>query len=85
MENKNEEQELSESIKQLNRTTKQLVRQQTLWYGFVHGIIVGIGSTVGVALVLAFILLILRRLEFVPVIGDFVEKIVPYVQKALQR
>lgn len=56
----------AQSIERLSRAIDLLNRRQTLWFGFWHGLVVGIGSTVGVAIILSLAVWILNWLDFIP-------------------
>jgi len=76
------EEELKTSIDQLIRTTE---RSQSYWRSFLHGVVAGIGGTVGVALVLAGLGWFLRHAAVIPVIGHWLSDLTPYVQSAVHR
>lgn len=46
---------------------------------FMGGIAWGLGATIGLALVLAILGFILRRVNYVPIVGDFVSQVSQYV------
>lgn len=56
----------TQSIDRLTKAIELLNRRLTLWYGFWHGLLAGIGSTVGVAAVLYLIYWVLAALDFLP-------------------
>ena len=57
---------LQQSIDELVRVERKILRTQQWWYSIIHGIMVGIGGTVGIAIVLTLILGLLNKLERVP-------------------
>jgi hypothetical protein len=56
----------AQSVERLIRAIDLLNRRQTLWFSFWHGLVVGIGSTVGVAVILSLALALLNYLDFIP-------------------
>lgn len=52
-----------------------------LFNNFLGGIAWGIGATIGVSLVLAFITYFVRLLNPVPIVGDFVTNVYEYVEE----
>ena len=50
-----------------------------IFNNFVGGIAWGLGATVGVSIVIAILSLILRNINLVPFIGNFVSQITNYV------
>lgn len=61
-----DEHELKDSIDQLRQIEERHLRTHTWWYAFGHGIMVGIGGTVGVAIVFSIVLAVLNRFSDVP-------------------
>lgn len=53
-----------------------------LWFGFLRGIVTGLGIFIGGTIVVALVLWVLVQLNDAPVIGPFVEKIVEIVQSS---
>ncbi len=51
-----------------------------LWFGFLRGIVYGLGIFIGGTIVVALVIWVLSQFNQVPVIGPFVEKIVEIVQ-----
>lgn len=70
-------------LKQLNYSLTKLVKKNTPQYKFLLGIFSGLGTVFGLTVVLTFILYILTRLSFVPVLGDVATQIVRIVQSNL--
>lgn len=48
---------------------------------FIGGIAWGLGATVGVSLIVALFGIILAKIDFIPIIGDIVLKIMDFVGK----
>lgn len=75
--------DLAEETKRLNRSIMQLVRQQSATRSFFRGVAAGLGSVVGATIVVTILALVLRNIQLIPVIGDWVAQIVEYVQSAI--
>lgn len=68
---------LTAEIKKLNDQLTRLNRRLSLGYGFLHGIFVGLGTTIGVAIILAVTGFILQKLlaPYFPFIQGNLERI----------
>ena len=85
------EEELVKQIQKTNQLIEKLQQQKYLtvldnpWrffgYGFLQGLAVALGSTVGLAIVLAFVAFVLRRLEVFAPISDQLN----HIQQALDK
>lgn len=51
-----------------------------LWFSFLKGVMVGFGSVLGASLVVGIFLYLLAQISLVPVIGDFVQKVINQIQ-----
>ena len=88
---KKQEESLVESIITLTKLVKQLRsekylqmienRKKFLFYNFLSGISGGIGFVLGTTLVLGLILWILSQLITIPLFGDWLIKIINYIQE----
>ena len=56
----------TQSVERLTQAIDLLNRRQTLWFSFWHGLMVGVGSTVGVAVILSLAIWFLNYLDFIP-------------------
>lgn len=63
-----------EKYEKVKRNLKQIAINN-----FVGGIMWGLGATIGLSIILALLSIILAKLNFVPIIGDFVANINEYV------
>ena len=61
-----DEHELKASIDHLRQIEEKHLVTRQWWYGLIHGLMAGIGGTVGVALVLTIVIAILNRFAAVP-------------------
>lgn len=67
----------------LTFAVQELIKRTTPRYHFLSGIFSGLGTVFGATVVLTFILYILTRLSFVPVLGDIATQIVRIVHSNL--
>ena len=51
-----------------------------LWFHLLKGIALGLGSVLGATVVLSTLVYVLSQIEFIPVIGEWVSKIIEIVQ-----
>jgi hypothetical protein len=51
-----------------------------IWHNFLGGISWGLGATIGLSIVLTIVGFILRNVDVIPVIGDFVYKVTEYME-----
>lgn len=61
----------------VNRTSKK----EIIINNFIGGIAWGFGATIGLAVILSIISFMLREINFVPFVGDFVSQIVEFVNQ----
>ena len=80
-----DEHELKASIDHLRQIEERHLRTHAWWYALFHGVLVGIGGTLGVGVVLTVAVAGLQRAEVLPVVGDWLAALTPFVQSALQR
>lgn len=53
-----------------------------LWYNFLRGIVYGLGILVAIAIVIPFVIAVLQRVEWIPILGDFLSEISERMQNA---
>lgn len=81
-----------ELVRELHNLSKTLMRIEDLrpfdiiakpgkflWYAFMKGVMVGFGSVLGATLLIALLIFILKQIQFTPIIGDFVQNILEYI------
>ncbi|MBI4175047.1 hypothetical protein HY523_00335 [Candidatus Berkelbacteria bacterium] len=56
----------AQSLERLTQAIEKLNQRYSFWYALLHGMSIGIGSTIGVALVLWIIFKVLSYLDFIP-------------------
>ena len=85
-----EEKELVSTLRGLDRTLRSLPREHDLFFHpgkhlfftFVKGIVSGLGLITAVAIVIPIVVSLLRGIQWVPLIGDFVSRIATQVEQA---
>ena len=87
---KTAEAELAKNVKELATEVRKLKSLEFIkifknpwkfmWYSFLKGLMVGLGSVLGASVLVAFLVWTLAKISWVPVIGDFVKDIVVDVQ-----
>lgn len=63
--------DLEEQIEKLTQAVEQSNRRNGLWYSFWHGIFVGLGSTVGVLIIVSLMLYVVKNLLQLPPLKNF--------------
>ena len=53
-----------------------------MWFSFLKGLMVGFGSVLGATVIVAIFIYLLAQVEFIPVIGDWVQQILEQVKSA---
>lgn len=81
-----ENHELREQLAHITEVVERIEANKQPWYKWIwRGILSGIGSTVGVAIILSITLFVTQQLTGVPILGGLVSKIKPYLeQRSLQ-
>lgn len=51
-----------------------------LWNHFLRGLAMGLGTAVGATLLLSFLLILLAKIDFIPIIGDWAGQIADQIQ-----
>ena len=83
----------TELVKELETLTKQVKKLQNtellrvykkpgkfLFFSFMKGIMVGLGSVLGATVVVALLIYLLSQISFVPIVGEFVGDIVDQLE-----
>lgn len=55
--------------------------KKILLHNFLGGLAWGLGATVGLSLFLAIIGFIFQRIDLVPIVGDFLQKLIVYIEQ----
>jgi len=81
---KQEEKSLTKSITSLTKLVKQLIenKKKFLFYGFLSGMTRGIGFALGSTLIFALTLWVLSQLISMPFLGDWIARLINYIQQA---
>ncbi len=53
-----------------------------LFFNFVRGLMVGLGTVIGASILLSFVVWSLSQIEFLPIIGDYATKIIDEVESS---
>ena len=69
----------AQSLERLTQAIEKLNQRYSFWYALLHGVSIGIGSTIGVALVLWIIFKVLSYLDFIPGVEALREAVRPYL------
>lgn len=72
--------DLNQSIQELTRVSKQLCTRHSLWYGFVHGVFVAIGSALGIVIALSLFVYALTKLQNYPFITEAIKNALPFLE-----
>ena len=51
-----------------------------LWFSFLKGVMIGLGTVFGLTVVLSLLIFLLSKIEFVPIIGEFVSDVIQQIQ-----
>lgn len=80
-----ENEELAQELKELRLEVAKLNRRYQMGSALVRGIVSGLGSIIGATVVVGIIAYVLRRVDVVPVIGDWLSQITERVVENLSR
>ena len=67
--------------KSVDKLTNQIEKQNSPWWNLYLGIMNGFGVFIGGVIIVAIFIFILSKLNTVPVIGDYISKIVQIVER----
>lgn len=74
MENQNHENnDLHTNLEKTNILLKQYLKSIAWYRMFGRGILAGLGGTVGLAILLWFVVYIMNKLQYLPYMGNFIE------------
>jgi hypothetical protein len=51
-----------------------------LWYSFLKGLMVGLGSVLGASVLVAIVIYLLAQVRLVPILGDLVQDVINQIQ-----
>lgn len=51
-----------------------------LWYSFLKGLMVGLGSVLGASVLVAIVIYLLAQVRLVPILGDIVQGVINQIQ-----
>lgn len=52
-----------------------------MWFSFLKGLMAGLGSVIGATLLVALLIYILKQIQLIPLVGDFIGNILEYIGK----
>lgn len=77
---------LAREVHRLSKTILKLQREKPfdvmthpgrfMWLAFLKGIMIGFGSFLGATLLVAMLLYLLSKIQLIPIVGDFVQKVI---------
>lgn len=76
--------DLSDELTKLTKAVEESNRQKSLWRSFMHGILVGLGSTIGAIVAISIMVYLLRSLIVLPYFGPF-STLLPKLEQALEQ
>lgn len=75
--------ELLSELKKLNKNISRMNSTRSFAHSFLVGIVSGLGSVIGATIVVGFIVYLLRNINVVPLIGDWLSQIFEHVLRNL--
>ncbi|TSC92676.1 MAG: hypothetical protein CEN89_544 [Candidatus Berkelbacteria bacterium Licking1014_7] len=76
----------TEHIVNLHKSTEKLAQRKSCWYGFLYGIALGLGATIGVAVVSGVLFYILQQLRQLPFVNsEYINNIIELLQDNLDK
>ncbi|MFH1720602.1 MAG: DUF5665 domain-containing protein [Patescibacteria group bacterium] len=82
--------ELAKEVKELSKNIRNLESEKIfqiikspwrlMWMSFLKGLMVGFGSVLGATVIVAIFIYLISQVEFIPIIGEWVNEIVEQVQ-----
>ncbi|MBD3360199.1 hypothetical protein GF366_00185 [Candidatus Peregrinibacteria bacterium] len=79
----NEVKELTKEVKKLKKLEFMRVLKSPfkfMWFSFLKGLMVGLGTVIGASVLVALLIYILSKISFVPIVGDFVKDIIQQIE-----
>lgn len=67
------------------RLAEAMERANNLWHTFGKGIVFGLGSTLGVAIIIVILVYVLKQAQFVPWVGGKLETFLTPIAEQLQK
>lgn len=77
--------ETSPDKSEIERLAEAMERANNLWHTFGKGIMFGLGSTLGVAIIIIVLVYVLKQAQFVPWFGDKIKDFVAPIVDQLQQ
>jgi hypothetical protein len=76
-----ENEDLVLEIRKLREAIKKYAPNESLWHRFLLGLMNGFGTVVGATLLVYLAVLILNQLTGIPVLDQFIERVIEIVQR----
>jgi len=76
--------DISQELTKLTKAVEESNRKHSLWRSFAHGLLVGLGSTIGAIVAISLIVYVLRTLIVVPYFGPL-NLLLPKFEQALKQ
>lgn len=76
--------DIGDELAELTKAVQESNRANTPWRSFVHGVLVGLGSTIGAAIAIAVAIFLLRNLIEIPYLGP-IGRLLPKLEQALEQ
>ena len=58
--------------------------RRLMWYQFLRGLAMGLGTVVGATLLVSVLVFILSFIDFVPIVGDWARQIAAQIQESVE-
>ncbi len=72
-------------LKEVEEQSEQIVKSQSFFHKFIGGLLSTLGALVGAAIVIPFVLSVLQQIQWVPIIGDALARILMQAEHVQQR
>lgn len=69
-------------LRDLNRNLRVLSRRLSYWRSFWHGVLVALGSTIGIAVAITLLTYTLRLLQVIPGVSSVLETLIDFLKGA---
>lgn len=90
MRHESPQKELTKEVQKLAKVIRHLQSEKPfdimknpgkfMWYALLKGLMLGFGSVLGGTVLVAVALFLLSKIEFIPILGEFIQKIITQIQ-----
>ncbi len=77
--------EATEVLKEVEQQSENIVKSQSLLHRFAGGLFSALGAVVLAVIVIPIVVTFLQRVQWIPVIGDFISRVVKQVEHSQPR